>query len=542
MPSLLTESYWPADLSVPLREQTIADLLRSAAARFPDLIALVDGQADATRRRTWTYSQLLDAAERVAHGLLERFAPGARVAIWSPNCPEWVILQQGLSLAGLVMVALNPSYRRQELGYALRQSRAAGLFFAESYRGFDMAELVHELRPELPHLEHAWSFGDWDDFLASGAERRSVGASLPTVSPSDPVQIQYTSGTTGFPKGALLHHRGVVNASALAGKRARITDGSVFVNAMPMYHIGGGSVTELGTMAACGTFVLLPDFDPGLILELIEAYSGTHSLLVPTMLVAVLDHPTRPARDVSSFEVVMSGATTVPASLVNRAKETFGCDVVISFGQTELHGIISQTEADDSADDQENTIGRPMPQVEVCILDIDTGAVARLGEQGEICARGYQTMLEYFDLPDETAATIDSEGWLHMGDLGSMDERGYLRITGRLKDMIIRGGLNIYPREIEDLLFSHPGVAEVAVVGIPDEVWGEVVGAVIRPADPAHLPTVEELRAYCRDDLAAFKTPSVWFVAEAFPLTPSGKIQKFVLIERATAGALTPLL
>jgi fatty-acyl-CoA synthase len=535
----LVESHWPLDPSVPLRHQTIGDLLREAAAAAPDRIALVDGVSDPTLRRSWTYRELLAEAEAVAAALLLRFEPGERVAIWAPNRAEWVILQQGMSLAGLVMVALNPSYRSRELNYVLGQSRASGLFHTDSYRGFDMSGLVAELAPTLNDLRHVISFTDWDAFVTEG---RKVGAAaLPVVEPSAPVQVQYTSGTTGFPKGALLHHLGVVNASAMAGNRALIADEPVFVNAMPMYHIGGGSVTELGTIAAHGTYVLLPDFDPGLLLELIQAYGGTHTLVVPTMLLALLDHPRREAFDLSTLRVVMSGASTVPAALVTRTKETLDCDLVISFGQTELHGIISQTEPTDSAEDQADTIGRPMPQVEVRISDPETGEVRPIGEQGEICARGYQTMIEYFDLPDATAATIDAEGWLHTGDLGAMDERGYLRITGRLKDMIIRGGMNIYPREIEEVLFTHPDVVDVAVVGVADEQWGERVVAVVRVLDTASPPAAVVLKEFCRERIAAFKSPSEWFVVAEFPLTPSGKVQKFVLRDAIAAGDLTSL-
>ncbi len=534
----LRESYWPADTSVALRHETVGDLLRDAASAVPDRLALVDGRPDPDRRASWTYREVLADAEAVARSLLERFEPGDRVAIWAPNSAEWVLLQQGLALAGLVMVALNPNYRRHELRYALSQSRAAGLFHTDAYRGFDMAALVAELRPELPEVRHTVSFSQWPAFLDAG---RSSSLELPTVDPLDPVQIQYTSGTTGFPKGALLHHKGVVNASAMALQRALVGDGSVFINAMPMYHIGGGSVTELGTIAARGTYVLVPEFVTGLILELFESYGGTHTLAVPTMLLALLDHPSRTARDLRSMQVLMSGAAVVPAALVERAKATFHCDLVISFGQTELHGIITQTEAADSPTDQEQTIGRPMPQVEVRIVDPATGATMALSEPGEICARGYQTMLGYFELAEETAATIDGDGWLHTGDLGSMDERGYVKITGRLKDMIIRGGLNIYPREIEEVLFSHPGVADVAVIGVPDGHWGEQVGAVIRATDPAAPPDVATLREHCRAELAAFKAPTHWFLTNEFPLTPSGKVQKFRLKESLATGSLAPL-
>ncbi len=533
----LIESYWPADLTVPLVEQTVGDLLRNAVAAAPDRVALVDGRVDPTERRQWTYAELLAAAEATARALLARFSPGDRVALWAPNSAEWVIAQQGISLAGMVLVPLNPNYRSQELTYALNQSRAAGLIHADAYRGFDMSGLVTQIRPDLTSMTDSVCLAEWADFIASG----DPATPLPAISPSDPLQIQYTSGTTGFPKGALLRHHGVTNASSLAVHQAQLKAGGVYVNAMPMYHIGGGAVTELGTFSQHGTFVLLPDFDPGLVLELIEAYRGTHTLLVPTMLLAVLDHPSRPGRDVSSLEVVMSGATPVPAALVARTKETLDCGVIISFGQTELHGIISQTQIDDTPEDQADTIGRPMPQVEVRIIDPATGATQPIGEPGEICARGYQARTEYFELPEASAQLVDAEGWLHTGDLGSMDERGYLRITGRLKDMIIRGGMNLFPREIEELLSSHPQVAEASVIGVPDERWGEQVGAVIRAADPANPPSRDELNGFCRERIAGFKTPTLWYSVDAYPMTPSGKIQKFKLLESAVAGALRPL-
>jgi fatty-acyl-CoA synthase len=258
------------------------------------------------------------------------------------------------------------------------------------------------------------------------------------------------------------------------------------------------------------------------------------------MLTALLDHPDLATRDLSSLQTVMSGAAPVPAALVRRVREALGCRVTIVFGQTELHGVISQTRLDDTPEDQSHTIGRPLPRVEVKIADIDTGEVLPVGRQGEICARGYQTMLGYFGMPEQTAAALESDGWLHTGDLGTMDERGYLTITGRLKDMIIRGGENIYPREIEDVLSAHPAVSEVAVLGLADEKWGERVAAVVRPADPGIPPAPEALRAYCREHLAAYKAPVAWFFVSEYPVTPSGKIQKFRLREDIEAGKLTP--
>jgi len=527
-------SSWTAsDNTDELWEMTLGDLLRRCAAEHPDRVALVDADPDPARRRSWTYAELLATAERVAQALLTRFTPGERLAIWAPNCAEWVLLQQGASLAGLILVTVNPANRRTELEYILRRSRAAGIVHAAEYRGVDMGATVAEARGATPDLRETISFADWEQFLASATGEHT----LPALRPDDPAQIQYTSGTTGFPKGALLHHRGVLNASRLVARGAGATDGAVWVNAMPMFHIGGGALTEIGTFSVAGTYVLMPGFDAAQVLELIETYRGTITLLVPTMLSAVLGHPDLANRDVSSLQTVMSGASFVPAELVVRTKETLGCRFTIVFGQTELHGVITQTALEDLPEDQSSTIGRPLPLVDVRIVDPATGETVPIGTRGEICARGYQTMMEYFEQPEETAAVFD-DGWLHSGDLGSMDERGYLTITGRLKDMIIRGGENIYPREVEGTLAAHPSVSEVAVIGVPDAHWGEQVGAVVVPVNPAAPPTAEELKAFCRERITGFKAPSHWYFVDTLPTTPTGKIQKFVLRERIDNGEL----
>ena len=529
------ESLWTYDdEGVGLWESTLGDLLRAGAAEHPDRLALVDADPDPARRRSWTFAELLTGAERVARALLARFQPGERVAVWAPNCAEWLLLQQGAALAGLVLVTVNPANRQVELDYVLRQSRAAGIFFAPEYRGFDMAQAVRAARAIAPELRETVSFADWDGFLA----RSDPAQALPAVAPGDPVQIQYTSGTTGFPKGALLNHRGIINASRFVARGGGMGDGGVWVNAMPMFHVGGSALAELGTFAPRGTFVSMPAFDAGLMLELFETYRGTITQAVPTMLSALLDHPDLEKRDTSSVQTIMSGASFVPAELVTRVKEAFGCQFSIVFGQTELHGVITQTRLDDSAEDQSQTIGRPLPLSDVKIIDPETGATVPLGTRGEICVRGYQTMLEYFEQPEQTALTLSSDGWLRTGDLASMDDRGYLMITGRLKDMIIRGGENIYPREIEDVLGSHPGVAAVAVIGVPDDTWGEQVGAVIVPVRSGPAPTAEGLRAYCRERLARFKAPSFWYFVPALPNTATGKIQKYVLRDQIDCGDL----
>ncbi|MCW2756892.1 MAG: AMP-dependent synthetase, partial [Nocardioidaceae bacterium] len=464
----LTVSHWPAEAG-EVRDVTVCELLRHAAATVPDRLALVDCVEDPARRKEWTYAEFVADAERTARALLGRFERGDRIAIWAPNSAEWIVLQQGVAMAGMVLVALNPAYRAREMEFVVEQSGAVAMFCVESYRGFDMLELATKVQQKLPTLHEVISFDDWDAFLDSG----DPATELPEVGPYDMIQVQYTSGTTGFPKGAMLHHMGLCNEATFVAERAGMSDGGVYVNAMPMYHIGGGAVTSFGAWAKRGTFVILPGFDPSTVLEAFETYAGTHTLVVPTMLIAMLDHPDLLTRDLSSLQTILSGAASVPASLVRRTIKTLDCQFTILFGQTETHGVVSQTRVTDTPEDQADTVGQPLPQLEMKIADMDTGDPVPLDEQGEICVRGYQTMRGYYEMPRETAATIDPDGWLHMGDIGSMDARGFLKVTGRVKDMIIRGGMNLYPAEIEAALQDHPAIETAAVIGIPDDRWGE---------------------------------------------------------------------
>ncbi|SNT11546.1 AMP-binding protein [Rhodococcoides kyotonense] len=528
-------SLWPSTPSTGVRDITLGGLLREAASTVPDRVALVDGVPEVDQRTEWTYRELLIEVESVARALLTVCEPGDRIGIWAPNSGEWVILQQAVAMAGMVVVAANPAYRAHELEYVLRQSGAVALFYRDSYRGTDLRPIIDEIRPNLPALRTLVSTGQWKSFVDAADHSRK----LPDVASTDPVQIQYTSGTTGFPKGALLHHKGIINEATFVFERADMQDGGVCINAMPMYHIGGGAVTELGTFSKRGTYVVLPGFDAGLTLEMFETYKGTHSLMVPTMLIALLDHPDLKSRDMSSLRTVMSGAATVPESLIHRVIDRFDCQFTILFGQTEMHGVISQTRVTDDPSDQATTVGQPLPELEVKIADPLTGEVVPIDEQGEICCRGYQNMLAYYEMPDATADTIDADGWLRMGDLGTMDSRGFIKVTGRLKDVIIRGGANLYPREIEELLFRHPAIADVVVVGVPDEKWGEQVGAVIRMHAGHDRLEPEVLKAWCRERISAHKTPSQWYFTDAFPMTPSGKIQKFKLRDQIVAGELT---
>lgn len=535
---LVKTSYWPADTSEPLLDVTLGQLLRQVAAEVPDRRALVDGAKTEGTPRSWTYRELLGTAERIARVLLTHFQPGERVAVFAPNCPEWVLLQHGLHLAGLILVPMNPAYRQSEAEAIIEGSGAVGIFYVDNFRNNDIRATIAALQVQKPSLRTAVSLKDWDTFFAVVDE----AVVLPDIKPDDILQLQYTSGTTGVPKGACLHHRGALNTSRFVAQRAGFPEGGIWLNAMPMFHIGGAAVTHMGCLSQRGTYVLQPGFDPAEVLELVERERANAMLVVPTMILALLEHPDFSRRRLDSIKTILTGAAVVPATLVHRTKKAFNCDLSILFGQTELNGVCSQTSIHDSVEDQSETLGKPLPQSEVAILDSETGEVQPLGVPGEICVRGYQTMRGYFGLPEATQKCIREDGWLRTGDMGTMDERGYLRIAGRLKDMIIRGGMNIYPREIEDVLFDHPAIGQVSVVAVPDEKWGEVVGAVIVPAaDTAELPVLE-LHNYCRERLSAHKTPVLWYAVTQFPLTPSGKIQKFILQDQIARGELPALV
>jgi fatty-acyl-CoA synthase len=519
-------SYWPADHSEPVLDRTVGDALRAAALEFGSRIALVEGEAAKETRRRWTFAELLAGAEEIARALLTRFKTGEHIAIWSPNNPEWILLEFGAALSGITLVTVNPAFQAKELAYVLGQSKAVGLIAAPVYRNRDLLAVVDEVRPSLPLLRDVLSLADWPTLVASGSV--SATPNLPVVKPDDIAQIQYTSGTTGFPKGALLRHRGLANNGRFFARAIGAGAGDVWVNPMPLFHTAGCGLVTLGALQTGGTLVLPPGFDPALMLRLIESERGTITLSVPTMLIAMLEHADRPARNLSSWRMAALGGAPVPVDLIRRAERLLGVQVAIGFGQTEASPYITHTLPNDQNDRWHETVGRPLPQTEVKIVDSITGETVPKNTLGEICTRGYAVMAGYFDNPAATAATVDAEGWLHTGDLGTMDEEGYCRVQGRLKDMIIRGGENIYPREIEDLLFTHPLVGDVAVVGIPDDTWGEIVVAFIRPAT-TEQPSEESLIAHCRQHLATFKTPRHWRFVDQFPQTASGKIQKFAL-------------
>jgi fatty-acyl-CoA synthase len=520
----LSVSHVLADTSEPVLESTVGEVLRQAADAAADRLALVQGVPDPGGRRRWTFGELLEDAGRVARALLGRFEPGEHLAVWAPNLPEWVLLQLGAGLAGLVLVPLNPAYRLRELRYALQQSKAAGIVFVPEFRGNPMGDWVTQAQKDAPALRSLISFSEWDDLCASGSPQQR----LPMVSPLDPAQIQYTSGTTGAPKGAVLHHRGVTNNGRFVTCGLGVGEGDVWLNPLPLFHVAGCVVGVLGALASRAALVQTEVFDPGLALELCESEKVTAFGTVPTTLIAMMEHADFSGRDLSSLRAVGAGGAAVPAALVRRIEAALGLEFSVLFGQTEASCTIMKTRPGDAPEDKAETVGLPLPQTEVRIIDPETGAVIEPGVVGEVCTRGYAVMHGYHEMPEATAAAIDAERWLHTGDLGVMDSRGYCRIVGRIKDMIIRGGENIYPREIEEVLFTHPAVGDVAVVGIPDEKWGEQVAAFVRLA-PGETASEDDLHHFVRERLAPHKTPRQWIFLDELPLTASGKVQKFVL-------------
>ncbi len=543
---LLTDAFWPMTSGTSLLDTTTGNILRTAAAANPDRLALVDvGPPDDTLvdgvvagDRTWTYTELLAEAEQAAQWLLSEFEPGERVAVWAPNLPEWVVLQYGAGLAGLVLVPINPALRSAELSYVLNQSGAVGLVHLDEFRGNDMAGVVRAVLPELLRVRTTLSFREWDRVVRGFA---APSKPLPVVRPDHAAQVQYTSGTTGFPKGAVLHHRGLFANAFLVHRRAEFPVHRIWLTALPLFHTAGCGMSVLGTAASEGTLVLGRFFEPRMLLAAAERWSADFLGGVPAMVGALLQCADLGSLDLAALKVVASGGDTVPAPMVLAAEERMGVRFSTVYGQTELSPIIAQTSPSDSVQDKTDTAGRPLDHVDIKVVDPTSGRVQARGQVGEICARGYQLMLGYLDMPEATVDTIDADGWLHTGDLGTMDERGFLRVSGRIKDLIIRGGENIYPKEIELALAEHPLVSEALVLGLPNDVWGETVAAVVKVVSGRSAPTATELHEHLRARLAPHKTPKHWFLVEQFPTNAMGKPQKFRLKDDIVAGALAAL-
>jgi fatty-acyl-CoA synthase len=529
----LTESYFPAQDEDKVLDTTVASILRERAARSPDAEALVECDMEGILRRRWTFVELLADAETLARALLSRYRPGERIAVWAPNIPEWVIIEYAAAIAGLTLVTANPANKARELKFVLEQSRSVGLFIVKEYRGNPMAQIAAEVAPQIPAISEVVDLEDHATLFA-GKDRPAV---FPEVKPDDPAQVQYTSGTTGFPKGAVLHHRGLTNNARMIYNRAGAREGETSLNFMPMFHTSGCAIATLGAMQHGMRMIIAKIFEPNRMLDIIEAERVEALSGVPTMLVAMLEAQAARPRDLSSIERTTSGGSMVPPELIRKITSGLGCEFITVYGQTETSPVLTQTRGSDAFEDVCDTVGQALPLIEISIRDPQANTVTPIGVQGEICSRGYCNMLGYNDNPKATADTIDSEGWLHTGDLGTMDSRGYVRVTGRVKEMIIRGGENLFPAEIENVLLEHPSVAECAVVGLPDERWGEIIACFVRLNSGATLDRAA-LVAHCRERMSAQKTPVKWYEVTAWPLTGSGKIQKFVLRDQAVSGAL----
>ena len=532
----LTESYFPAQGGPEPAPVTIGAALRRSAKRAPDQAALVELGFDGARGRAWTYAELLADSERLARALASRHAEGARVAVYANNIPEWVLLELACGLAGVTLVTVNPAYQPRELKYVLEQSRSEAIYYVAEFRGNPMQAIADQVCDGLPGIRTRILLTDHEALFAGEDE-----GELRNPAPRDPAQIQYTSGTTGFPKGALLHHDGLVRNGMDTTERSGLRAGDVFVHHMPLFHTTGCAILVLGGLATGCTLLLAPMFDPELIVRVMERERTKFILGVPTMITALIAEVKRSGRDVSSVRQLMAGGSMVPPALCRDAESVIGAPIQIIYGQTETSPVLTQAWRDDSLEDLTETIGQPAAHTEVSIRDPQTGAVMPVGEQGEICARGYSVMLGYNDNPEATAATIDAQGWLHTGDLGRMDARGYVKITGRVKEMIIRGGENLFPAEIENAMLEHPAINEIAVVGVPDEKWGEQVACFFRSGEDAPALTAAELKAFVRERLSPQKTPAYWIQVSEWPLTGSGKIRKFKLAEEYQAGAFKTL-
>ena len=519
-------AFAPAQSEADFVEGSVRDFFEAALAACPERDALIiPGSLHAPEQR-WTYRELYDEATSIAGRLLAQFQPQTRVATYAAGCAEIALLHLGAAFANIVLVTLNPANRAGELRYLLEKSRVTAVFASKEYRGVCNVEMLDEMAAQISSLTDLIYFEDWDAWL----EEADGEAALPEVKGSDPVLILFTSGTTGKPKGAILSHAGIVNNARHTTARLQLPDQDTWLNVLPMFHVGGSVTMMLGCLANHGTHVLLPEFTVEGMLQALEKYRVGITMAVPTMLVGVLQDEGLADRHLERLKVVVTGGAVVAPELVRQVASALNVELMVMFGQTETGGALCLTHRSDSIDRVTQSVGKPLDLSETKIVDVETGEIVSRGQMGEICARTPCRMLEYFELPEQTAETIDADGYVHTGDLGVMRADGYLQVTGRLKDMIIRGGENIYPREVEDVLSEHEAIAQAAVFGVPSAKWGEEVSAacVLKPGVSA---SSEELAAFLLQRLARHKVPKTWEFKAELPVNASGKIMKFVLRE-----------
>lgn len=558
-------SYWQAQSEgIELLDMTIGDFLDLRADELPTQEAIVYSCypefGDALNIR-WAYQEYRERANAVAKGLLALgLQRGDHIAVWAANVPEWLLLEMAAAKAGLVLVTINPLLQKAEVEYILKQGDVQALFFMARVRSYDHLATVRSLvapgtrhgvvsSESLPMLRYVclismppaglleqdgWRPALFSEVVVAGTQvsDAELAKRQATVTPLDPAMIMYTSGTTGSPKGAVLTHRGLINNARFMAHRERVNQADRYCTPMPFFHVGGCVCGILTALVAGCTLHPLISFDPLKLLEINSRERCTISGGVPTMLLAVLQHPNFDQYDLSSLKMILSGGASIPVALMEQVHERIGADPWIIYAQTEASCTMTQTLPDDLFELKASTCGVPLPHTEVKIVDPATGQTVPCGERGEICTRGYLVMAGYYKMPEKTVETVDRDGWLHTGDLATMDAGGHVNIVGRVKEMVIRGGENLFPTEIEEFLIRHPKVADVQVVGVPDAFFGEELLALVMPMSGEAL-TEQELRDYCKGQISHQKIPRYIQFVDSYPMTASGKVQKFVLRERA---------
>ncbi|HEX7461397.1 MAG TPA: AMP-binding protein [Dermatophilaceae bacterium] len=522
-------SYGSGTSETPLLGDTIGDNLARTVARFPDAEAMVDVPSG----RRWTYLELDADVTALALGLLAvGVEAGDRIGIWAPNCPEWTVLQYASAKVGAVLVNVNPAYRSHELAYVLGQSGLRMLVSAVVHKTSDYRAMIDEVRSQWPDLREVVYIGEasWDELVAAGAgaSMDQLVARMSTLDSDDAINIQYTSGTTGFPKGATLSHHNILNNGFFVGELVSYTEHDRICLPVPFYHCFGMVMGNLAATSHGACMVIpAPAFDPAATLKAVEQERCTSLYGVPTMFIAELGLTDFATYDLSSLRTGIMAGSPCPVEVMKRViAEMNMSEVAIAYGMTETSPVSTMTRVDDDLARRTETVGRVIPHIEVKVVDPAMGRVVGRGAPGELCTRGPSVMLGYWNEPDKTAEAIDAAGWMHTGDLATMDEGGYVSIVGRIKDMVIRGGENVYPREVEEFLYSHPDIADVQVIGVPDPKYGEELMAwvVMRPgSEPL---TAEGVRTFCDGRLAHYKVPRYVHVVDGFPMTVTGKIRK----------------
>ncbi len=536
MATMTMLSHARGEIDVPLLEQTIPDNLDATVARFADRDALVD-VAQGIR---WTYAEFASEVDRLARALLATgLVKGERVGIWAPNSAQWTLVQYATAKIGAILVNINPSYRTHELEFVLKQAGIAAVFLAESFKSSDYVAMLAEVRGSCPDVRDSFVFGQdsWDALLARGDEVGSeqVAQVQATLDPDDAINIQYTSGTTGFPKGATLSHRNILNNGYFVGELCLYTEVDRVCIPVPFYHCFGMVMGNLAcTTHGAAMVIPAPGFDPAATLKATADEKCTSLYGVPTMFIAEWSLPDFAAYDLSSVRTGIMAGSPCPATMMTKLIDSGITEVTIAYGMTETSPVSTQNRTDDTFEQKVGTVGRVGPHLEIKVVDPVTGETLPRGEAGEFCTKGYSVMLGYWEQPDKTNEVL-VDGWMHTGDIAVMDDTGYVQITGRIKDMVIRGGENVYPREIEEFLYTHPDILDAQVVGVPDEKYGEELCAWIRLRDGAEPLDAEAVRAFATGKLAHYKIPRYVMVVDEFPMTVTGKVRKVEMREKTVA-------